>query len=65
MFVKFDLVCGANANEIWVNPKSVRMVLEESKEGTRITGVGANGFVIVKGNVQTTLPALQDAVVAP
>ncbi len=65
MFVKFDLVCGANANEIWVNPKSVRMVLEESKEGTRITGVGANGFVIVKGNVQTTLTALQDAVVAP
>jgi len=65
MFVKFDLVCGANANEIWVNPKSVRMVFEESKEGTRITGVGANGFVIVKGNVQTTLTALQDAVVAP
>ena len=65
MFVRFNLVCGANANEIWVNPKSVRMVLEETKEGTRITGVGANGFVIVKGDVQSTLSALQDAVVVP
>ena len=65
MFVRFKLVCGAEANEVWVNPKSVRMVLQETKEGTRITGVGSNGFVIVKGDVQTTLSALQDAVVAP
>ena len=65
MFVKFKLAYGAHGNEVWVNPRSVRMVLEETKEGTRITGVGANGFVIVKGDVQSTLSALQDAVVVP
>tara|TARA_R100001510_G_scaffold51923_1_gene52184 strand:+ start:420 stop:617 length:198 start_codon:yes stop_codon:yes gene_type:complete len=65
MFARFNLVAGAYTNEIWVNPRSVRMVLEETKEGTRITGVGVNGFVIVKGDVQTTLSTLQNAVVAP
>ena len=65
MFVKFKKAMGMDTSDIWVNPRSVRMVLEETKEGTRITGVGANGFVIVKGDVQSTLSALQDAVVVP
>ena len=61
MFVKFKKAMGMDTDDVWINPRSVRMVLVETKEGTRITGVGPNGYVVVKGDIQSTLSALQDA----